>query len=680
MKMSMSEDKYEFKAEIKKLLDIISRSLYQHNEIFLRELISNSVDALKKIHFISLTEKDIQDPDISMKIEIILDSKDNKLIVKDTGIGMTKDELIENLGTIAGSGSQKFLEQLSKQEAQEKGRIDLDIIGQFGVGFYSVFMVADRVRVVSKSYIKGEDSYQWESEGTGEFTIEPTEKKERGTEVILYLKEDEQDFLNEFRIRNIIKKYSNYVSFPIYITEIKPEEEEKKEKKDKKKKKEEKEEPEPVNDLEPVWKKNPSDITEDEYKNFYHFISNRYDDYAHVIHYNADGLVQFRSIMFIPESETMGFLRPDDEYGLTLYSKNVMIMNNCKDLFPKWLRFISGVLESDDIPLNISRETVQVNRVMIKINKVLMKKIFQEFDDIIKEEPEKYKKIWKEFGIYFKEGIATDALRSEKLLNYLQFKSTKTENDEFRSLEDYINDMKENQEVIYYLVGENLNSMKMSPHLGYYNENDIEVILFDQPIDNFVMMNVRNYQKTIGEGEDKETKVYPFTPVDVTEPTEDKEPSEEKEEKKEDKDEEEIPEKTSKFLEHVKSILEEKVTEVKVSDRLYNNPCRLANPSGGMTSSMQRAMRYWSLRQSGEEFQIPKKILEFNQEHPLIKGLINIYDKDPENPKIEPIVMQLFENCLLAEGDLPQPSLMVPRINQIMEMLIDEAQNGDKSS
>jgi len=678
----MSEAKYEFKAEIQKLLDILSRSLYQHSEIFLRELISNSVDALKKIHFISLTEKDIQNPDLPLKIEIILDPNENTLTVKDTGVGMTKEELIENLGTIAGSGSQKFLEQLSQREAKDKEKVDLDIIGQFGVGFYSVFMVANKVQVVSKSYIKGEDSYQWQSEGTGEFTIDPAEKNERGTEVILYLKEDEHDFLHEHRIKSIIKKYSNYVSFPIYVTEIKTQEEEEEEKDKKEKKKEEKEEekePEPVNDLEPVWKKNPNDISEEEYKNFYHFISNRYDDYSHVIHYNIDGAVQFRSIMFIPESETLGFMRPEDDYGLTLYTKNVMVMKHCKELFPKWLRFISGVLESDDIPLNISRETVQVNRVMIKINKLLMKKFFNELEDIIKDDPAKYQKIWDEFGIYFKEGIATDPLRSEKLLNYLRFKSTKTEKDEFRSLEDYVNDMKDDQEEIFYLVGENINSMKMSPHLGYYEKNDIEVILFDQPIDNFVMMNVRNYHKTIGEGDEKETKIYPFTPVDVTEPKKDTEATEgEKEEKK--AEEEEIPEKTKNFLEHIKSILGEKIVEAKLSERLYDNPCRLANPSGGMTSSMQRAMRYWSLRQSGEEFQIPKKILEINPEHSLMKGLIEIYEKDPKDSKIEPIIMQLFENCLLAEGDLPHPSLMVPRINNIMEMLIEEAQKKNNSS
>ncbi|MFX1256556.1 MAG: molecular chaperone HtpG [Promethearchaeota archaeon] len=670
----MNETKHEFKAEIKKLLEILSKSLYQHKEIFLRELISNSVDALKKIHFISLTEKNIQDPDQPLKIDIIINSKEKILSVKDTGIGMTKEELINSLGTIAGSGSQRFLENLNKTQKTEKKDIDLDIIGQFGIGFYSVFMVAQMVKVISKSYLKEESAYEWESKGTGEFSVTSSEKKDRGTEVVLYLKEDEMEYLDEYRIKSIIKKYSNYVSFPIYVSEIKSEVEkkEKKEEKKEEKKDEKEKEPKPINELEPIWKKGQKDISEEEYKNFYHYISNRYDDYAHVINFNIDGAVQFRSILFLPESDSLAFLRPDNEYGLTLYSRNVMIMKNCSDLLPKWMRFISGVVDSYDIPLNISRDTIQINRVIIKINKVLRTKIFQELDKIIKNDPEKYKKIWKEFGIYFKEGIVTDPVRSEKLLNYLRFKSTKTKDDEYRSLEDYIKDVKNEQKEIYYLVGENLNTMKLSPHLGYYKENDIEVILFSEPIDNFLMMNVRNYHKTIGEDDNAETKIYTFTPVDVTEPISDSEESKKEKEDKQKKSEseEEIPEKTKKFLEHVKSVLGDKIIETKISQRLYDNACRLANPAGGMTSSMQRAMRYWSAKRTDKDFEAPRKILEFNQDHPIVKGLIDLYDKNPKDEKIEPILLQLFENCLLAEGDLPNPSLMVPRINKLIEMLI----------
>ena len=535
----MTGNKYEFKAEIKKLLDILSKSLYQHREVFLRELISNSVDALKKIHFISLTEKNIESPNEELKIEIIINPEENTLTVKDTGIGMTKDEMITNLGTIAGSGSQKFLEQLTISQEMDKKDVDLDIIGQFGVGFYSIFMVAESVKVLSKSYLKEETAYTWESDGTGEYTIEPVEKKERGTEVILSLKEDDKEYLEQFRIESIIKKYSNYVSFPIYVTKIKTKEEKKETKKDEAEKEPEKEEPKepsPINELEPLWKKDQKDITEEDYKNFYHYISNRYDDYLHVINYKVDGQVQFRSIMFIPEANPISIVRPEDEYGLTLYSKNVMIMNDCKDLIPKWLRFVSGVVDSDDIPLNISRDTIQVNRIMMKIEKLLIKKFFRELDDLIENDPDKYKKIWDNHGFYIKEGIVTDPIKSDKLLKYLRVKTTKTTDDEYRSLEQYVKDRKEGQEEIYYLVGENLNTMKLSPHLGYYNEHDLEVVLFDEPIDNFLMMNVRDYKEKVGEGDDAEFKYYRFTPVDVTE--EEKDEKEEKE-KVDDKEKEE---------------------------------------------------------------------------------------------------------------------------------------------
>ncbi len=677
----MTGNKYEFKAEIKKLLDILSKSLYQHREVFLRELISNSVDALKKIHFISLTEKDIESPDEELKIEIVINPEDKTLTVKDTGIGMTKDEMITNLGTIAGSGSQKFLEQLTMSQKLDKKDIDLDIIGQFGVGFYSIFMVAEKVKVLSKSYLKEEPAHIWESDGTGEFSIEPVEKKERGTEVILSIKEEDKEYLEQYRIETIIKKYSNYVSFPIYVTKIKTEKEKKEEKEREKEASKEKSDaeieeegeekgPEPINELHPLWKKEPNDIKDEDYKNFYHYVSNRYDEYLHVINYKVDGQVQFRSIMFIPGVSPIPIVRPEDDYGLTLYSKNVMIMKDCKDLIPKWMRFITGVVDSDDFPLNISRDTIQVNRIMMKIEKLLVKKFFRELDDLIENDPDKYKKMWESHGFYIKEGIVTDPIKSEKLLKYLRVKTTKTGDDEYRSLEQYIKERKEGQEEIYYLVGENLSTMKLSPHLGYYTENDLEVVLFDEPIDNFLTMNVRDYKEKVGEGDDAEVKYYKFTPVDVTDEKEKEKGEKEEKDDKEEKDKEELPKNIKNFLEHVKSKLGEKILDAKVSDRLYNNACRLANPPGGMTSSMQRAMRYWSVTQSGKDFEIPRKILEFNRDHPIIKGLLDLHEKNPSDDKIGLIVEQLFENCLLAEGDLPNPSLMVPRINQIIEMLM----------
>ncbi len=672
----MTGNKYQFKAEIKKLLDILSKSLYQHKEVFLRELVSNSVDALKKIHFISLTDKNIESPNEDLKVEIVLNPEEKTLLVRDTGVGMTKDELINNLGIIAGSGSQKFLEQLNSSQQAEMEKLDLDIIGQFGIGFYSIFMVADKVEVTSKSYLKGAPANVWTSEGTGDFIIDSSEKAIRGTEVKLHLKEDESEYLDQFRIESIVKKYSNYVSFPIYVSKVESEAEkaEKKEDKDESKDKEgEDKEPKPVNELEPLWKRTPKDITEEDYKGFYHFISNRYDDYLHIINYKVDGKVQFRAILYVPEAISVSFIRPEDEYGLTLYSKNVMIMKNCQDLIPKWLRFVTGVVDSEDIPLNISRDTIQVNRIMMKIEKLLVKKILREFDEIIEKDAEKYKKIWEAYGFYLKEGVVTDPVKSETLMKYLRFKTSKTEDGEYKSFDQYIEALPEDKSEIFYLVGENLDTLKLSPHLGYYNENNIEVILLDEPIDNFLMMNVRDYKKITGEEDEEKTKLYKFTPIDVTEPSkEEKEAKDAKEgEDKKEESEEKLPEPLKKFLEKVKNILSEKILDAKSSNRLYGNACRLANPSGGMTSSMQRAMRYWTATQSGKDFQIPQKIFEFNPEHPIVKGLVAINDKDPENEKVTLIVEQLFENCLLAEGDLPNPSLMVPRINQIIEILAE---------
>ncbi|MHA1730777.1 MAG: molecular chaperone HtpG [Promethearchaeota archaeon] len=704
-----SEGKYEFKAEIKKLLNILSKSLYKHKEIFLRELISNSVDALGRMRYLALVEKDVESPDAPLEIQVIIDEDARTLTVSDTGIGMTKDELVNNLGTIAGSGSQKFLEQLSSKKEGDK-EFDLDVIGQFGVGFYSVFMVADRVRVVSKSYRKGEPAYEWSSDGTGEFSVAPAEKDGRGTDVVLYLREGEDDFLKTYRVKDTIRKYSNFVPYPIYVDTAKElaereektkrvvdaeytpeeeegggeagEEEEKKEDKGKvgEKEEEEKEEEElpertPVNETEPLWTRPASKISDEDYRAFYHNVARRYDDYLHVVNYKVDGRVQFRSIVFIPERKSAELLQPELEYGLALYSKNVLVIDHYEDIIPKWLRFVKGVLESDDIPLNVSRETIQANRMITKMSNLVVKRLLKELSDMAEKEPDKYKKFWEEFGFFIKEGIVTDQRRRDKLLPLLRFKTSTTPDDEWAGLEQYVATMKPGQEDIYYLVGEDLKSMKLSPHLGYYKKEGLSVILFDEPIDNFLMMHLHEYTTKVGEGDDAEEKTFHFKPIDVTEEEEKgKKAGDEAEgEGPEGKGTDEAPEVTEdqkKFLERVKSILGDKIVDAKMSDRLYDSPCRLANPATGMSSSMQRAMRFWTQTTTGKDFQVPRKVLEFNPEHPTVSGLVEICANDPENGKVEPVVTQLFENCLLAEGDLPNPASMVPRLNQLLEMVV----------
>ncbi len=694
-------DKIEFKAEIKKLLHILSQSLYQHKEIFLRELISNASDALKKMHFISLQNKDVENPELPMEVEVLFSAKDKTITVRDTGIGMSRAELIDNLGTIASSGTEKFLQHLAETQDKQAKEMDLDVIGRFGVGFYSVFMVADKVQVHSKSYVKGEPAHLWESNGTSEFTIAPAVKETRGTDVIIYLKADETEFLNKWQIETIIKKYSNFIPFPVYVTEIKSPEEIEKEKKEaeereKKKaaektekkegageKKEEEKVPEtppprkPVNETQPLWKRPAAEIKEEDYKNFYHFISNRYDNYAHVTNYKIDGQVQFSSIYFVPESKAREFMQPEQDYGLTLYSRNVMIMQRCKDVVPQWMRFVSGVVESEDIPLNVSRETIQSNRLILKIKDLISKRLITELKTLAEKEPKKYLAIWKEFGFFFKEGLVTDAAHREDLMKLLRFQTSKTKGDELRGLDEYIQAAVKDhpdQKEIYYLVGENLQTLRISPHMGHYDKNNIEVIWFSDPVDNFLMMNLHEYKTKVGEGEAAKDTTFTFTSIDVTAESA-KEKEKKKGKKKDEKEEEKKPEKTvpadtQKFLDLVKSFLGNKIMDATVSDRLYDSACRLAMPAGGMSSSMERAMRFWTSNTSGKQFEIPRKIFEFNPEHPTIKALIQLYAQDPLNGKIKPVVQQLFENCLLAEGDLPEPAKMVPRLNQIMEMLI----------
>ncbi|NMC07980.1 MAG: molecular chaperone HtpG [Candidatus Lokiarchaeota archaeon] len=699
-----TSNKFEFKAEIKKLLNILSKSLYQHQEVFLRELISNSSDALSKMRFIQLQDKEVEE--LPLEIEVSFDSKEKTLTVHDTGVGMTRQELIDNLGTIASSDSEKFLKSLKEATENKDKTADMDIIGQFGVGFYSVFMVAKSVRVLTKSYKKGEPAHAWESDGSGEFTVTAAEKPTRGTDITIYLRdEDADEYLSKYKLQEIIRKYSNYIPFPIFVKdEAKKEvdvsldedkkegeakEGEAKETKEKSPEAPKKEERKPVNELVPIWKRKPQEITADEYRKFYNFIAKRYDEYAHVIHYNVEGQVIFNSILFVPETVNRDVLREDVDYGLTLYTKKVLIIPHCKDLIPKWMRFVSGVVDTEDIPLNVSRDTIQNNRVVMKINDLLVKKFIGELSSIAEKDVAKYKTLWKEYGYFLKEGMVTDHSHKELITKLLRFPTSKTRDDELKGLDDYIKGMPDAQKQkkeIYYLIGETLPTMRLSPHMGRFNKEGTEVIFFSEPVDNFLMMNLHEYKVTTGEGDAKKEEAYHFVPIDTTDaqPGAGKDEAnavagkegEAKDDKDKDKDkdkgkkESELPPATKKFLERVKAVLGDKILDAKMSDKLYDSPYRLANPAGGMTSSMQRVMRYWTRKMQDKEFEIPRKILEFNQDHPLVQELVDVCDKDPENGRIKPVLLQILDTCLLAEGDLPDPASMVPRMNQLIEMLV----------
>ena len=626
----MQGEKHEIQTEIQKLLQIIIHSLYQNREIFLREVVSNSSDALNKLRFEQLTNQNIYDKEAKLKIDVKYDEKEKTLTVSDTGIGMSKAELIKNLGTIASSGSLAFLENMKSQTNGSNGTAvpDIDIIGQFGVGFYSVFMVANKVIVRSHSYKADAEPAEWESDGAGSFLVRDCPSKDtRGTDVIVYLKEeDSSDYLSEYKIKNIITKYSDYVPFPIYIQG-----------KD-----------EVANKQESLWRKDAESITDEEYEKFYQHVSGAYDKPSFRIHYTIDAPIQFKTILFFPEKKNRNLFMPEPEWGLKLYSHNVLIQEKSKDLVPIYFRFIKGVVDSEDVPLNVSRETVQMNKVLERIKKSLTNKIINEISKMATKEPDQYKKFWEEFGVFIKEGVASDYTNKDKVAKLLRFKSSKLADDEYTSLDSYISRMKDGQESIYYLIGDNLDVVKRSPHLEFYKDKEFEVLYLTEAIDGFVMMNMRDF-----EGKK-------FESIDQASPDEEKKADDKKEEKKdEDKDE------FDRLLDHFKSVLGAKVEGVQFTDRLKESPIRLVNPKTGLGSEMQRVYKVMD-----ENFEIPKKIVEINKDHEIIKGLSRMHKADDKSEMVDLVINQLFENSLLQEGFLKSPGSMVGRINQIIEAAV----------
>ncbi|MHA2364568.1 MAG: molecular chaperone HtpG [Candidatus Hodarchaeales archaeon] len=659
---------YEFQAEIQKLLQIIIHSLYTNREIFLRELISNSSDALNKVRFKQLTEE-VYDNLAPFEITVTFNQDEKTLTVSDTGIGMSAVDIKDNLGTIASSGTLSFLESLKNQQAEGKDlndkMSDIDVIGQFGVGFYSVFMIADEVIVRSRSFRADDNGIEWKSKGTGTYSIQDYPKEERGTDVIIKLKEeDSSDYLSEWKLKNIITKYSDYVPFPIFLDEDKEEEETKEEDVKEEETKEEikegeeeetkeeevkEEERKPVNSQTSLWRKQPNEVSEEEYEKFYQHVASAYDKPFYQVHYSIDAPIQFKTLLFFPEKKNRNLFMPEPEWGLKLYSHNVLIQEKSKDLLPVYLRFIKGVVDSEDIPLNVSRETVQLNKVLERIKKSLTRKVISEISKIAKKKPDEYKKFWEELGIFIKEGIASDITNKDKLNKLLRFHSNKIAKDEYVSLDDYIDRMVEDQpSKIYYLLGDSLEVIQNSPHLDYYNEKGYEVLFLPEAIDGFVMMNLRDY-----EGKN-------FESIDQATPEEVKK---EGEEEKKDVDEESD---LGKLLKSFKDVLGEQVVEVRVSERLRESPVRLVNPAGGFGSEMQRVYRVMD-----ENFEIPKKILEVNKDHSIITGLTSLHTTNSEDELVKATIEQLFENALLVEGLHPEPGKIVPRIN----MIIDKALN-----
>ena len=609
---------FSFKAETKQLLNILIHSLYKDHEVFLRELLSNASDALNRIRFEMVTNQDVLDPDAELCVRIKVDKDARMLTIQDTGVGMTRDEIIENLGTIAQSGARKFI------DATKDKKVDFaQVIGQFGVGFYSVFMVAEWVRVTSRSYKPRAKAVTWYATGEDNYQVSAAEMSERGTKVEIKLKEDAADFAEEYRLKNVIHKHSDYIGFPIYVGE----------------------DAQQVNKQTSLWRTSRQEVTEEQYKDFYHQLTLDFEDPLLRVHVVTDAPVQLYALLFVPGKGERGIFSLRKEDGLKLYSRNILIDEYNKDLLPEYLRFVQGVVDSEDLPLNVSRETVQSSGLMPKLKKVVTGQVMKELESLAKNDAEKYKTFWQEFGGYLKQGIAANPMGEESIHPLLRFK-TNLNPETWSSLEDYVGRIKPDQKVIYYIVGDDPRSVLRSPHLDYFQSQGAEVLLLTEPMDSFMLMGLRKY---------KDFELKNVAQADI--------PDQPKDTPEQDK----IPEADfNTLIERFKRTLGDRVTDVRTSARLSQSVARLADADGAMNPEMQRVYQYL-----GKEVEVPKKILELNPAHPILKKLLKL---DAASELQSLIIEQIYDSALLVEGLHPDPSSMASRVQQIMDAALGEAE------
>ena len=623
--------KHTFQTEVNQLLDLMIHSLYSNKEIFLRELVSNASDALDKLQYLTLTDENLKSLSFEPKIEISFDSEKNTLTISDNGIGMNEQDLIENLGTIAKSGTKNFLSKLSGDKKKDSA-----LIGQFGVGFYSAFMVASKIIVTTKK--AGEtQGYAWISDGSGEFEIEKCEKEGQGSEIKLYLKDDEKEFTSRWRIEEIIKKYSDHIPFPIFLhyTETKSEGEGDSKKEIKEEKCEQ------INKASALWRVAKKDLKDEEYKEFYKNLSYDSNDPLAWIHTKVEGSLEYTTLFYIPQTAPFDLYRVDYKSGVKLYVKRVFITDDDKELLPSYLRFVRGIIDSEDLPLNVSREILQQNRILATIKSASTKKIISEIEALQKDE-EKYAKFYKEFGRCIKEGVYSDFENKEKLLELLRFQSSKSEGKEI-SFKTYKERMKEGQKAIYYLQGEDLELLKNSPLLESYQKQEIEVLFFGDEIDGFVMPMVNEFDKT------------PLRSITSKEALEDLGGE---------TISEETQQKYKAILEGFKKALGDEIKEVRLSNRLVDAPaCVVADPEDP-NATMMKMMKQMGAMGMGGDIPEPKPILELNPNHTILTKLLLSNDE----VKTAEIAHLLLEEAKLLEGGkLKDVNSFVKRLNTLLE-------------
>ncbi len=619
--MAEKSSQYQFQAEVNQLLDILTHSLYTHRDIFVRELVSNAADALDKARFKSIKGEEINDSDLDLEIRIDLD-KDNKTItLSDTGIGMTKEELINNIGTIARSGTSDFVKQLSQENVK-----DVNLIGRFGVGFYSVFMAGEKVEITTQSATPGEPTWIWISDGKGEFTIDEAETPaKRGTQIKVYLRDDAEQFADSYTIKHAIEKYSNFVSFPIKL------------------------DGEQVNTISAIWREPKSSLKKEQYTEFFKYLAKQPDDPITYLHFSADAPIQFNSLIFVPKTnlELMGFGR--DEEGIHMFVKRVLVDAHSKDILPNYLRFASGVVESDELPLNISRETLQENPYMMKIKNTVVNKFLSHLQDFSKDE-EAYKEFWNQHGRILKEGY-NDFQHKDKLVELFRFNSSKSENgDELVSLRTYVDRMSEKQQDIYYLSGSSREAIENNPAMDLFKSKDIEVLYSFDPIDEFVLSGIVEYDKK------------KFVSVDQADLGHLNDiPNQDKDEEKEETKSEDLKD-FDNLARRIKDILGGKVEDVRLSERLVKNPAVLIGSQGGMSAQMEKIMHLYN-----QDTKLSPKVMEINPKHTVIKNMLSIYKKDVADPLLNKLANNLFNSVALLDGNIQDPHEMAATIQELLE-------------
>jgi len=607
-----------FKAETQQLLNILIHSLYTEREIFLRELVSNASDALARLDFVMLTNRDVLDPDLPLEIRIRTDKDQNLLVIEDTGIGMTREELIDNLGTIAHSGAKAFVEA-----TQQTDQNLADIIGQFGVGFYSAFMVAESICVVSRSYQKDAEATAWVATGEDTYRLENATREKRGTEVRITLKDDAKEFLEESRLRQVIKRHSDFVQYPIFIGDSE----------------------EPANRQTALWRQNPRELEEEAYHEFYKQLTLDFTDPLAYEHMTVDAPVQMYAVLYLPENPQNLVFSPRKEPGVKLYAKKVLIQEFCTDLLPQYLPFIEGVVDSEDLPLNVSRESVQSNRIMALLSRLITGKALEMLGTLAADSPEDYVKFWEAYGGYLKEGVAVEQDEPEKLFPLLRF-HTDQDLEGWSSLDDYLERADDVQEKIFYFLGDDPAAVRYSPHMDGFRKAGIEVLVLTEQVDPFMLMQLKEY------------KDHPFENIaDADLPEAEETDSEQAEQPGLDEDV------ISSLVERFKAVLGERVSDVRTTKRLVDSPARLVDPEGAPEQSVQRVYQMMD-----KTFELPKKVLELNPRHPIVAGLAELPEEDP---RFNLVTEQIYENTLLIEGLHPDPVSMVGRIQELITRALE---------